>query len=261
MNDGEAAPTAAIPVLSLHNVSVTFGGVRALKDVEFDVLPGEVQCIAGENGSGKSTLIKVITGVYNTAPGSAFFIDGRAVEAMSPMLARAAGIPGDLAGPRALQRDDALPRTLRSRRCWALRRASSIIEQCAAQRLPRSTGWVRASMSTPRSAISAMAQRQIVAIARALVRKARVIFMDEPTSSLAQHETRRLLDIVRMLSRSGIGVVFVSHRLAEVLEISSRVTVLRDGKLVGVYPTRGMTQSRLTELMTGKSFEQAISAR
>ena len=105
-----------------------------------------------------------------------------------------------------------------------------------------------------------VAQRQIVAIARALVRDARVIFMDEPTSSLAQHETRQLLDTVRMLSGDGIGVVFVSHRLAEVLEISSRVTVLRDGKLVGVFPTGGMTQSLLTELMTGKSFDQAISA-
>ena len=85
--------------------------------------------------------------------------------------------------------------------------------------------------------------------------------MDEPTSSLTQSETDRLLDIVRTLSAEGIAIVFVSHRLAEVLEISSRVTVLRDGKLVGVFPTAGMTQSRLTELMTGKTFDQGVAPR
>ena len=85
--------------------------------------------------------------------------------------------------------------------------------------------------------------------------------MDEPTSSLTQTETDRLLAIVRTLSAEGIAIVFVSHRLAEVLEISSRVTVLRDGKLVGVFPTAGMTQSRLTELMTGKTFDQSVRAR
>jgi simple sugar transport system ATP-binding protein len=107
----------------------------------------------------------------------------------------------------------------------------------------------------------AIAQRQIVAIARALVGEAKVIFMDEPTSSLTRSETNHLLEIVRTLSAEGIAIVFVSHKLAEVLEISSRVTVLRDGKLVGVFATAGMSQSRLTELMTGKRFDQSVTAR
>jgi len=107
----------------------------------------------------------------------------------------------------------------------------------------------------------AIAQRQIVAIARALAGDARIIFMDEPTSSLTRAETDRLLAIVRTLSGHGVAVVFVSHRLAEVLEISSRVTVLRDGMLVGIYPTAGMTQSRLTELMTGKTFQYRTRTR
>ncbi|MEO8531851.1 MAG: sugar ABC transporter ATP-binding protein, partial [Deltaproteobacteria bacterium] len=96
--------------------------------------------------------------------------------------------------------------------------------------------------------------------ARALTGTARVIFMDEPTSSLTQSETDSLLAIVRTLSAQGIAVVFVSHRLAEVLEISSRVTVLRDGKLVGVFATEGMSQSHLTELMTGRTFDHAVVA-
>ena len=107
----------------------------------------------------------------------------------------------------------------------------------------------------------AIAQRQIVAIGRALAGEARIIFMDEPTSSLTQSETDLLLNIVRGLSAQGVSIVFVSHRLAEVLEISTRVTVLRDGKLVGVFPTAGMTQSRLTELMTGKTFDQRLRTR
>ncbi len=106
----------------------------------------------------------------------------------------------------------------------------------------------------------AIAQRQIVAIARALVGEAKIVFMDEPTASLTQSETNHLLEIVRNLSASGVAVVFVSHRLAEVLDISSRLTVLRDGALVGVYPTEGMTQSRITELMTGKTFDNQVRA-
>jgi simple sugar transport system ATP-binding protein len=106
-----------------------------------------------------------------------------------------------------------------------------------------------------------IAQRQVVAIARALVAKATLVFMDEPTASLSQAETDALLAIVRRLSADGIAVVFVSHRLAEVLEVCSRVTVLRDGALVGTFPTAGMTQRKLTELMTGKTFDYAVSVR
>ncbi|WP_242495490.1 ATP-binding cassette domain-containing protein [Salinicola tamaricis] len=106
-----------------------------------------------------------------------------------------------------------------------------------------------------RVASLSIANRQLVAIARALVANARLVFMDEPTASLSRHETEALIDIVRRLSAQGIAVVFVSHRLAEVLDICSRVTVLRDGRYVGTYATDGMTQSRLTELMTGRQFD------
>src|SRR3954464_13304609 len=92
MSVAASAPLEPKPVLSLQNVSVTFGGVKALQDVSFEVLPGEVQCIAGENGSGKSTLIKVITGVYQPAPGCRFTVAGQPVETMSPAQARSAGV-------------------------------------------------------------------------------------------------------------------------------------------------------------------------
>ena len=249
-------------ILSLRNVSVTFGGVRALQDVSFEVLSGEVQCIAGENGSGKSTLIKVITGVYQPGPESQMSIDGQIVAGMTPAQARSAGfqvIWQDLAlfNEMTVAENIAIeavlggvPRLVDSR---AMRRAArAALDKLGAE--------IDIDIDSRLSTFG-VAQRQMVAIARALVRDARIIFMDEPTSSLTLHETRRLLEIVRTLSASGISVVFVSHRLGEVLEISSRVTVLRDGRVVGIYPTKDMTQSRLTELMTGKTLNQEISAQ
>jgi simple sugar transport system ATP-binding protein len=248
------------PVLSLRNVSVTFGGVKALQNVSFEVLPGEVQCIAGENGSGKSTLIKVITGIYKSAHGSQFSVAGKLVETMSPALARSAGVV-------VIWQDLALFSEMTV--------AENIGIEAVLGGMPRLVGH-EAMRKTAQAALArlgadvdvdsrlgtfAIAQRQIVAIARALVGEAKVIFMDEPTSSLTQSETNRLLDIVRTLSGQGIAIVFVSHRLAEVLEISSRVTVLRDGRLVGVFATAGMSQSRLTELMTGKTFDQSVTAK
>jgi simple sugar transport system ATP-binding protein len=247
------------PLLSLRNISVTFGGVKALQDVSFEVLPGEIQCIAGENGSGKSTLIKVITGVYRPAPGGQFAVAGRLIDTMTPAQARAAGVA-------VIWQDLALFNEMTVAENIGIEAVLGSVPRRVDHAAMRKTAIAAlARLNTTldvdaRLASFAIAQRQIVAIARALVGEARIIFMDEPTSSLTQSETDLLLGIVRTLSTQGIAVVFVSHRLAEVLEISSRVTVLRDGRLVGVFPTAGMSQSRLTELMTGKTFDQAVTA-
>jgi simple sugar transport system ATP-binding protein len=255
----EASDEAPAPILSLRNVSVTFGGVKALQDVSFEVLPGEVQCIAGENGSGKSTLIKVITGVYQPNPGSQIVVGGKAVEAMSPAHSHAAGF-------QVIWQDLSLFHEMTVAENIAIEAVLGAVPRMVNHAAIRRTALAALERLGARLDVDArlgsfgVAQRQIVAIARALVREACVIFMDEPTSSLTRHETNLLLDVVRTLSRSGIAVVFVSHRLAEVLEISTRVTVLRDGRLVGVYPTEDMTQARLTELMTGKMLSQAITA-
>ena len=260
MSASATGQQSSVPILSMRGISVSFGGVRALDDVSFEVLPGEVQCIAGENGSGKSTLIKVITGVYQPLSGANLSFAGKSVDTMSPAAARAAGVEviwQDLAlfpemtvaeniGIRSVL--GALPRLVNH----------AAMREIALKLLARLGADL--NVDAPLRTL-AIAQRQIVAIARALAGDAKVIFMDEPTSSLTQSETNRLLDIVRTLSAEGMAIIFVSHRLAEVLEISSRVTVLRDGKLVGVFPTQGMTQSRLTELMTGKTFDQGVRRR
>lgn len=253
----ETEPPAA---LRLRNVSKTFGGVKALQSVEFEVRPGEVHCLAGENGCGKSTLIKIVTGVYTPDPGAEIELFGERVAAISPTRARALGIAviwQDLAlFPHMTVAENIafdemvglLPRLNLGRRHRA--EAQAVLDRLG----------VRLDLDA-RLLDLPIADRQVVAIARALMGEARLVFMDEPTASLTQSETDALLTVVRTLSDQGIAVVFVSHRLAEVIDISERVTVLRDGKHVGVFPTEGMTQFRLGELMTGTLYEHTISAR
>lgn len=248
------------PALRLRNVSKTFGGVKALQSVDFEVRSGEVHCLAGENGCGKSTLIKLVTGVYTADPGAELQLFGQPVDTISPTKARALGIAviwQDLAlFPHMTVAENIafdemvglVPRLTFGRRYKT--RVQAVLDRLK----------VPLNLDT-RLGDLPIAQRQIVAIARALMGDARLVFMDEPTASLTQSETDSLLEVVRTLSSQGIAVVFVSHRLAEVIDISERVTVLRDGKLVGVYPTEGMTQSRLGELMTGALLENTVSAQ
>ncbi len=248
------------PILRLAHVSKVFGGSRALWDVEFDLARGEVHCLAGENGCGKSTLIKIITGVYTPEPGAEIFFDGERTDALSPASARQRGI-------QVIWQDLALFPEMSV--------AENIVFEMNLGKTPR---WVkygamreRAQRTMDRLGFDldlarplrdlTIAQRQIVAICRALVADARIVFMDEPTASLTQTETEALFEVVRRLSDEGITVVFVSHRLAEVMAISDRVTVLRDGRLVGVFKTTDMTTDHLTELMTGKTIRHEVRAR
>lgn len=247
------------PLLSLKNIKVTFGGVRALKGVSFEVNPGEVHCLAGENGCGKSTLIKVITGVYTPEAGAELSFAGEPIAAMTPALAQSLGIQviwQDLAlfDEMTVAENIGFQHAVKGKYGLVDKRAIEKSAEAALARLGVEIDIHRPLKELP------IAQRQIVAIARALVGDARIVFMDEPTASLTQSEADYLIDIVRNLSASGIAVVFVSHRLAEVLEISDRITVLRDGALVGVFPVEGMTQSRVTELMTGRNFDNAVIA-
>lgn len=256
----ESSTAAGAPVIALRHVSKVFGGVRALDDVSFEVRPGEVHCLAGENGCGKSTLIKIVTGVYTPEPGCEMKLFGKALAHVTPALARAMGIAviwQDLAlFPEMSVAENIafetllgkLPRLVIYRK---LREKAAAVLADLGEDLD-----LDARLNT-----LSIAQRQVVAIARALVSDARLIFMDEPTASLTQSETDALLRVVRRLSGRGVAVVFVSHRLAEVLDIADRVTVLRDGRLVGVFDAEGMSQSRLTELMTGKTFDTEVAAR
>jgi simple sugar transport system ATP-binding protein len=254
------ATDAAPRILAVEHVSKVFGGVQALVDVDFDVLEGEVHCLAGENGCGKSTLIKIVSGVHAPEPGAVLRFAGERVEGLTPVTARRLGIQviwQDLAlfPEMTVAENIAFEANLGGRPRWvdygAMRRTAAGVLERLGVALP--TGRPLRELG--------IAQRQVVAIARALVAEARLVFMDEPTASLTQAETRALFEVVHRLKADGIATVFVSHRLAEVLEIAERVTVLRDGRMVGVYPAAELTQNRLAELMTGEAHEAVVRAQ
>ena len=260
MSDINSKSNSTPIAISVKNVSKVFGGVQALDDVSFEVEQGEVHCLAGENGCGKSTLIKIITGVYHPEKGVKMNFFGNTFNSISPNEARNLGVAviwqdlalfPEMSVAENIAFDSLLgnkPRLISRQKIFDI--AKNTINQLNVD--------IDLEISLKKLPI---AKRQIVAIARSLVNKAKIIFMDEPTSSLTQSETDILLSIVKTLSKNKVSVVFVSHRLAEVIEIANRVTVIRDGKLVGVFNSEGMTQTKLTELMTGQEFNSNVISK
>jgi simple sugar transport system ATP-binding protein len=248
---------AAGLVLELRGISKRFRGVQALTGIDLTIRAGEVHCLAGENGSGKSTLIKIIAGVQPPEPGGQIVIDGVECPGLSASESIRRGI-------QVIYQDLSLFPNL------------TVAENIAvAQHLrPGLVRWQRirrtAEVAMHRLGIELdpqafvadlpIAQRQLVAICRAMAAEARLVIMDEPTASLSRHEVDALLALTRQLKQRGIAVVFVSHRLDEVLEVSDRVTVLRNGEKIGTYDAAGMTDRRLGEMMIGRHITYEMQA-
>jgi simple sugar transport system ATP-binding protein len=242
--------------LEMTGISKQFGGVRALSDVDLDIAAGEVHCLAGENGSGKSTLIKIISGVQPPEPGGRIMIDGHEVSGLTPAESIRRGI-------QVIYQDLSLFPNLTVAENIAVERHHGLhAVNWSAIRDTAQAAMQRVGVSIdPQSFVAdlSIAQRQLVAICRAIANDARLVIMDEPTASLTRHEVDALLALTLELKRRGVAVVFVSHRLDEVLEIAERVTVLRNGEKKGTFEARDMTDRRLVELMTGKSFNYELS--
>jgi simple sugar transport system ATP-binding protein len=238
--------------LDLRNISKRFGGVRALSAIDFDVAVGEVHCLAGENGSGKSTLIKIISGVQPPEPGGQILIDGQPIAGLTPAESIRRGI-------QVIYQDLSLFPNLTVAENIAVERHHGLhLLRWTAIRRTAQAAMERIGVALDPAAQVAdlsIAHRQLVAICRAIANDARLVIMDEPTASLTRREVDSLLALTLELKRRGVAVVFVSHRLDEVLEIAERVTVLRNGEKRGTFDAKGMTDRRLVELMTGKSFD------
>jgi ABC-type sugar transport system ATPase subunit len=237
--------------LRLDNVSKTFPGVNALKDIRFDVRRGEVHALIGENGAGKSTLIKVLTGVYTPDPGAVIEIDGETFSSLSTLESMRRGII-------AIYQDFSLFPTLSVKENISF---SEQIEKCrklvdwkgmeaTAARVLSDLG-VDIDLNARANTLST-AKQQLVAIARALVYDAKLLIMDEPTSALSGGEVDTLFNIVRMLRERGMAIIFISHKLDELFRIADRMTVLRDGQWIGTAPTSEMTQKKLISMMVGR---------
>lgn len=255
-----AAAHRATPFLDLSGVSKRFGGTLALDGIDWTVNVGEVHCLVGENGSGKSTLIKILAGVHNPDPGASLMIDGQRHSSLTPHQAKELGIQVifqdlSLFPNLTVYENIAIDHELHGSFGSPPRRKMREEARAALARLDANLP-LDASVGT-----LPIAQRQIVAICRGLAANARILFMDEPTASLTHHEVELLLDTVRRLKEQGVAIVFVSHRLEEVVEIAERVTVLRDGRKVGTYPAAEITDHRLSELMTGENIQHKVTAR
>lgn len=236
-------------LLELNNISKRFGGLVALDAVSLAIKPGEIHCLAGENGSGKSTIIKIMAGVYQPTEGE-IRIDGVPVTGMTPAQSVQHGIQviyqdfslfGNLSVAENLALNTML---LEKRRIVDWTRARNLAEQALARL------GVTMDLDADVETLSTSG-KQIIAIARAVMVNARLIIMDEPTTALTRPEVDALFRIVRDIQAQGIAVLFVSHKMREMLEISERLTVLRNGKKVAEGPITDFNEPKITRAMTG----------
>jgi simple sugar transport system ATP-binding protein len=237
----------------MSGISKRFGGVHALRDVDLTLEAGEVHCLVGENGSGKSTLIKIISGVEAPEPGGRIVISGKEYPKLSPVYSTHCGIQVIYQDLSLFSNLTVVENIAMAHHLGGVHTVNWSSMRAIAMATMAKVG-VEVDPETKVSELS-IAGRQLVAICRALAADAKLLIMDEPTASLTRHEVNTLIKLVSDLKRSGICVVFVSHRLDEVLEIAERVTVLRDGAKVGTFAAATIDGSKLSHLMTGKAFE------
>jgi rhamnose transport system ATP-binding protein len=243
------------PVVALRGIEKSFGPIHVLRGVDFDLRPGEVHALMGENGAGKSTMIRLMSGAHRPDLGTVE-IDGAPTRLSGPAAAQAAGIAVVhqelLLFPAMTVAENIFlghaPRRRRGLLDWPTmrERARAILDRLDCPDL---------DVDEPVSRLS-VANRQRVEIARALSRDARVLIMDEPTAALAEADVRRLLDVVRSLRAEGVGIVYVSHRMDEIFEISDRITVLRDGRTIATRPTGAVTEAGLVSMMVGRDIDR-----
>ncbi len=255
------APVAMVPRLDMRGISKRYDATLALRNVDLVVQPGEIHAIAGENGAGKSTLIKILAGAVARDAG-AIKIDGVETELPSPHAARQAGI-------RVVYQEFSLVPHLsvaenillgqmpsRARGMWidwktAAQRASAALD---------SLGFVVPNVRRPVASLP-VSQRQMVEIAKAMLERPRILVLDEPSAVLSGGDLDRLFNAVRALRDAGTTVLYVSHRLDEVFEIASRITVLKDGGLVGTVDASSIDQASLVRMMVGRELAEIYPPR
>ncbi|SEP73754.1 monosaccharide ABC transporter ATP-binding protein, CUT2 family [Devosia sp. YR412] len=243
-----------VPRLAFEAVTKSFGPVQVLKGVSFDVAPGEVHGLLGENGAGKSTLLKILSGVFRPTDGRVL-IDGKPVDAHGPVAARRAGIA------MIHQELQQVPRLTVAQNMFLgrpLTHLGMIVDHREQERLAAQALRAIDPSIDPSAPIGKLkvAQRQIVEIARALLEDAKLVAMDEPTSSLTPAEFDRLAEIIFDLSARGVSVVYVSHKMDEIFRICSRSSIMRDGQLVGSVDMKETDQKSVVSMMVGRELSQ-----
>ena len=249
-----AAPEPSSPRLEMQGIAKAFGQNQALDGVDLRVMPGEVHALVGENGAGKSTLMKVLSGAHAPDAGT-MRLDGQTFSPSDPQEARARGVGmiyQELSiAPHLSVAENMMLGSEPRRGPW--------FDRQTARKVARETlaglGHADMDVDAPAKCLS-ISQLQIVEIGRSLARGCKLIVFDEPTSSLAQEDVRRLFDLIERLSARGISIIYISHFLEEVRRLASRLTILRDGRSVGTYDTAKITDAQVVAEMVGRDVSQ-----
>ena len=246
-------------LLKAANVTKSYAGVHALRDASFDLRPGEVHALVGENGAGKSTLIKVITGAVVPDSGEIWF-SGSKITDNSPSFSKSLGIAAIYQQPALFPELTVAENIAIGQEAsgafgivnWPKRRqrANDLLASVGARIGPEQTA---AELSMP--------QQQLVEIARALGSNARVLIFDEPTASLSEEDTQNLFRVIRELRDTGVGIIYISHRLEELPAIADRVTVLRDGQTIETRGMANVSSAQLIRLMVGRDLSAVFPKR
>lgn len=240
-------------ILAVKQIKKSFGGVHALKGVDLTIKKGETHCLAGENGCGKSTIIKVISGFYRPDGGS-IEVDGKTYPVMTPVEAIKAGIQViyqdfSIFPNLTVIENLAFNQVLANKKKLVNRKEFRRIAQEAIAKINFQVDLDALVETLP------VADKQLIAISRALLDNAKLIIMDEPTTALTKKEVRRLFEIIAQLKANGVTILFVSHKLDEVFEISDSITIMRNGENVISCPASEMNEEKFTYYMTGRHFE------
>lgn len=245
------SPAARLPRLAIRNVVKIFPGVRAVDNVSLEVQRGEIHALIGENGAGKSTLMHLVAGVYQPDSGS-IELDGVSIAGLGEKGAADAGIA------MVFQERSLVGALSVAENIYAGRQPANAMGVIQRQVMDAGARKILSQLNVdidPRTIVADLSpgQQQMVEIAKGLSHDLKVMILDEPTSSLTIREGRQLFDVVKRLAAQGVAIIYVSHRMAEIFEISNRVTVLRDGKVTGVRDTASVTHAELISLMVGRS--------
>ncbi|MGH2383752.1 MAG: sugar ABC transporter ATP-binding protein [Candidatus Limnocylindria bacterium] len=250
----QTGPTAQ--AVTMRGITKSFGGVPVLKEVDFDLLTGEIHALAGGNGAGKSTLMKVLVGVYNR-DGGTYEVHGRQVDFQTVHDAQAAGVG------MVFQEFSLVPTLSVAQNVFLTREARGVGGFIDDRKMERRTRELFATMSVdvdPRRPLDELptAFWQLTEIAKALSQDARVLIMDEPTAALAKAETVELFSLMRRLKERGISIVYISHRMEEVFEVCDRITVLRDGIGVMTEELANVSPRVVIDEIVGRKLEHAL---
>ena len=245
------------PLLAARGLSKSYGGVRVLHGVDFELQPGEVHALVGENGAGKSTFVKILAGAVRAESGSVE-LGGAPLPAGDPLAVRRLGVSVVHQEFTLVPELDVVDNVFlgRERGRPLLRRA----EMARAVRARLDELGVDVDVHVPVGQLS-VAQQQLVEIARALELDAAVLVLDEPSASLSAREVTRLLAVVRRLRDRGLGIIYISHRFDEIFLVADRVTVLRDGRHVATAAAAGLDRSQLIKWMVGREVSEEFPAR